>query len=99
MNLVFTDDTGKHLVGETVYKNLKKIYATIGLPHSRFHDLRHSYAVALLEADVDIKTIQSNLGHYNISTTLNVYAHVPQKLKKDSADKLEAYINSLKKGG
>lgn len=98
LNLVFTDDSGKHLIGETVYKNLKQIYASIGLPHSRFHDLRHSYAVALLEADVDIKTIQSNLGHSNISTTLDVYAHVTQRLKKDSADKLEAYISGLKNG-
>ena len=96
MNLVFTDDTGKHLARETVYQNLKKIYASIGLPNSRFHDLRHSYAVALLEADVDIKTIQSNLGHSNISTTLDVYAHVTQKLKKESADKLENFIKSLR---
>ena len=99
MNLVFTDDTGKHLVGITVYKHLKKIFAKIGIPESRFHDLRHSYAVALLEAGVDVKTLQTNLGHSNISTTLDVYAHVTQKLKADSADKLEKFVSGLQKHG
>lgn len=99
MNLVFTDDTGKYLVEITVYKNLKKVFASIGLPESRFHDLRHSYAVALLEADVDVKTLQNNLGHSNISTTLDIYAHVTQRLQKDSADKLEKFVSGLQKQG
>lgn len=99
MNLVFTDDTGKYLVEITVYKSLKKIFAGIGLPESRFHDLRHSYAVALLEADVDVKTLQNNLGHSNISTTLDIYAHVTQRLQKDSADKLEKFVSGLQKQG
>lgn len=99
MNLVFTDDTGKYLVEITVYKNLKKVFANIGLPESRFHDLRHSYAVALLEADVDVKTLQNNLGHSNISTTLDIYAHVTQRLQKDSADKLEKFVSGLQKQG
>lgn len=99
MNLVFTDDTGKYLVEITVYKSLKKVFAGIGLPESRFHDLRHSYAVALLEADVDVKTLQNNLGHSNISTTLDIYAHVTQRLQKDSADKLEKFVSGLQKQG
>lgn len=99
MNLVFTDNTGKYLVEITVYKNLKKVFAGIGLPESRFHDLRHSYAVALLEADVDVKTLQNNLGHSNISTTLDIYAHVTQRLQKDSADKLEKFVSGLQKQG
>jgi len=99
MNLVFTNDTGKYLVEITVYKSLKKIFAGIGLPESRFHDLRHSYAVALLEADVDVKTLQNNLGHSNISTTLDIYAHVTQRLQKDSADKLEKFVSGLQKQG
>ena len=97
MNLVFTDDAGKYLVANTVYRNLKKIFAQIGIPESRFHDLRHSYAVALLEADVDVKTLQMNLGHSNISTTLDVYAHVTQKLKTRSAEKLEKFVSDLQK--
>ena len=47
----------------------------------------------------DVKTLQTNLGHSNISTTLDVYAHVTQKLKADSADKLEKFVSGLQKQG
>ena len=46
MNLVFTDELGGHLCAHTVYHRFKDIAASIGLPEARFHDLRHSYAVA-----------------------------------------------------
>ena len=39
--LVFTDDMGHHLATQTVYKDYKKIVASIGCPNKRFHDLRH----------------------------------------------------------
>ncbi len=42
-DLVFTDEMGKHLSHHTVYQNYKRVVASIGLPESRFHDLRHPY--------------------------------------------------------
>lgn len=50
------------------------------LPHIKFHDLRHTHATLLLSEGVDVKTIQKRLGHSNISTTLNTYAHVVEEL-------------------
>lgn len=41
--LVFTNELGEHLVPFTVYKKFKKLVKEIGLPESRFHDLRHPY--------------------------------------------------------
>jgi integrase len=43
---VFTNEIGQHLASPTVYNNFKRIVRDIGLPEARFHDLRHSYAVA-----------------------------------------------------
>lgn len=45
-NLVFTDELGHFLWIRNVYRDFKKIVTSIGLPQVRFHDLRHSYAIA-----------------------------------------------------
>ena len=58
----------------------------------RLHDLRHSHASLLLEADVNIKVIQERLGHSKINTTLDVYSHVSQKLEQESINKLERFF-------
>ena len=95
-NLVFTDELGKHLYPQSVLKRFKKVAAIIGKPNARFHDLRHTYAVTALQEGDDIKTVQSNLGHATASFTLDVYGHVSEKMKKDSAARMEAFIKSIK---
>ena len=44
-----TNELGGHLLHQTVYKQYKRLVASIGLPEARFHDLRHSYAVLALK--------------------------------------------------
>lgn len=68
---------------------------SIGLSEERFHDLRHSYAVAAIESGDDIKTVQTNLGHATASFTLDVYGHVSQRMRQQSADRMEAFIRKV----
>lgn len=79
----------------TVYKVFKEIVKSMGLEQARFHDLRHSYAVVSLESDDDIKTVQTNLGHATASFTLDVYGHVSQKMRQQSADRMEQFIQKI----
>ncbi|MCI1959673.1 MAG: site-specific integrase [Clostridia bacterium] len=95
-NLVFTNDTGRHLAFCTVYKHFKKIAISIGLPDARFHDLRHTYAVTALQEGDNIKTVQGNLGHATAAFTLDVYGHVSEKMKRESAERMEKYIKNIK---
>ena len=95
-NLVFTNALGEHLKHVTVYNHYKRIVKKIGISKARFHDLRHSYAVAALQAGDDIKTVQENLGHHTAAFTLDVYGHVTDKMRKESADRMEAFIQSIK---
>ena len=95
-NLVFTNEAGEHLCHHTVYKNFKKIVKAIGIPETRFHDLRHTYAVISLQNGDDIKTVQDNVGHATAAFTLDVYGHVSQRMKKESANRMQSYIDELK---
>lgn len=92
---VFTDELGRHLSPCTLYHSYKRIAASIGLPASRLHDLRHSFACASLMAGDDIKTVQENLGHYTASFTLSTYAHVTGEMKQASAARMEGFIQSI----
>ena len=64
-------------------------------PQARFHDLRNSYAVVSLKSGDDVKTVQENLGHATAAFTLDVYGHVTEKMKKDSTDRMQAFIKSV----
>ena len=94
-DFVFTDEDGRHLKPKQVYDSFKKIVEEIGTPSTRFHDLRHSYAVALIKSGDDIKTVQENLGHATAAFTLDVYGHVTEQMKRDSAARLQAFINAV----
>ena len=96
--LVFTNEFGTHLTKPTVYREYKRIVAAIGCPDARFHDLRHSYAVAAIRAGDDIKTVQGNLGHATAAFTLDVYGHVTDQMKRESADRMERFIRTVSAG-
>ena len=93
--LVFTDPLGHNLSSQTVYLHFKKLVEKAGCPKARFHDLRHSYAVAALQSGDDVKTLQENLGHHSAAFTLDVYCHVTEKMRKDSADRMEQFIQDV----
>lgn len=96
MNLVFTNEIGGHLMPHTVYHRFKAIVEAMGCPDVRFHDLRHSYAVAAIRAGDDVKTVQENLGHATASFTLDIYGHVTEQMKQASASRMEQFIHSVR---
>lgn len=61
------------------------ILEEVGLKRSiKFHGLRHTFASTLIENKVDVKTVSSLLGHSDISTTLNVYVHPSEEMKRNA---------------
>lgn len=92
---VFTNAIGQHMKRQTIYQHFKKLVTSLGLPEVRFHDLRHSYAVAAIRAGDDLKTVSENLGHASVSFTLDVYGHVTGDMRKSSADRMQQYISAL----
>lgn len=72
-----------------VRKRLFLILEHAECKHIRFHDLRHTFATNALEHGMDIKTLSTIIGHVSSATTLNVYAHVTDDMKKDAALKID----------
>ena len=61
----------------------------------RFHDLRHSFAVASLKHGDDVKTVQENLGHATAAFTLDVYGHATDEMKRASGKRMDAAIQQI----
>ncbi|TAM55773.1 MAG: site-specific integrase, partial [Chloroflexota bacterium] len=73
---VFTTPTGGPLDHANVLHRFQAAIGRAGLPHQRFHDLRHAAATLLLERGEDLAVISKMLGHSNLGTTADVYAHL-----------------------
>jgi len=68
--------------GRAFTKFLKKA----GLPHVRFHDLRHAHATLMLSRGVHPKIVSERLGHASIGITLDTYSHVLPSMQQEAAD-------------
>lgn len=69
-----------------------KLLKKAGLPHVRFHDLRHSCVGLLMANGVALERIRDWVGHSDIRTTANVYGHLEFCSKKETATAIQ---NSL----
>ncbi len=87
--LIFCDRHGGFFSPDEVLRSFSKLLKKIGLPHMRFHDLRHSAATILLVAGVHPKVVQERLGHSTIAMTLDVYSHVLPSMQQEAAGKID----------
>lgn len=93
--LVFTTPEGNYVSPTALRYHFKKLVTEIGVPTCRIHDLRHTFAVLSLQNGDDIKTVQGNLGHATAAFTLDVYGHVSERMKDESAARMQAYFEAF----
>ena len=89
-NFVFTKEGGSPLGKgfiSTFYRNIRE-KVSISSP---VHAMRHTHATWLIEAGANIKAVQTRLGHSDIKTTLNIYAHVTKKMEDDTLDIIKKF--------
>lgn len=94
-NIVFCNEYGKYLDSSRLRKEFKKILINNNLEVRKFHDLRHTFATRLFELGENPKTVQTLLGHSNISTTLDTYTHVLNNVKENVSSKLNDLYLSM----
>ena len=89
---MFCRSDGRHLSDSTPNRVLDRALVKAGLPHIRFHSLRHSWAVAHIRAGTDIKTL-AHLGRWSSTQTLlETYAHVMPAIGGDAVKNLDRLI-------
>ena len=88
--LVFASEAGAPLDRRDVTsRRFKPLLERAGLPHFRFHDLRHTCATLLLTQNVNPKVVSEMLGHSSIAITLDTYSHVLPTMQDSAARALE----------
>ncbi len=94
-DLVFTTRIGTPLDERSVLRQFQKILAVAGLPKMRLHDLRHSAVAILIAQGVHIKAISELLGHSSVAFTLQVYGHLLEETKRETALKMDEALSPV----
>ena len=85
---IFKNPNGMPYRPDSLTRSFKRALERHGLPQMRYHDLRHSTASILVDKGWDINDIKEWLGHSDISTTANIYAHISHRKKVSLAQDL-----------
>ena len=89
---LFIQENGTPMHPSSLNHWMRKFEKENGLPHIYPHKFRHSQASILYATGVDLVTISKRLGHKQVSTTQNIYAHL---LKESDRKASEAIANVL----
>jgi integrase len=85
LDLVIDRGDGSPLNPDTMSSAWRGLVRRHGLPHVRFHDLRHAHATLMLLKGVHPKIVSERLGHASIGITLDTYSHVLPSMQTEAA--------------
>ncbi len=92
-NMVFTREDGSPLRLAYLNEKLDTLIKKHNLHRINIHGFRHSHASLLFEAGASIKEVQERLGHSDIQMTMNIYTHVTDTVKEQTAQKFQKYMD------
>lgn len=94
-SLIFTTSKGTPLSSKNLYNRvLAPACDRIKQPRVSWHSFRHTHATLLAEVGESIKTAQALLGHSDIATTLNTYAHVIPDSQRRAVERVAGILFS-----
>lgn len=89
---VFTNQENEFIQHAHVTTVMNRILKKNDLKKITTHQLRHSHCSLLFESGATIKEVQERLGHSSYEVTLNIYTHVTEEKKEETASKFAQYV-------
>lgn len=90
--LVFSNENGEYLQPTKTRKWMLHIQEKYNFEKITTHGLRHTHCSLLFEAGASLKEVQDRLGHSDIQTTMNIYAHVSKQARDEAIKKFSNYV-------
>ena len=83
------------LSGSAIYNRFKRVLKKLGIPHFRFHDLRHYNASLMLAMGIPNKYAQARIGHATDNMLKNVYQHIMADKQTETNNIMSDYFDNL----
>ncbi|MCC4045639.1 tyrosine-type recombinase/integrase [Enterococcus gallinarum] len=91
--LLFTNEENKPYYLDFVNHNLKRVIKENQLKYITPHGFRHTHCSLLFESGASIKEVQVRLGHTDIKTTMDIYAHVSKRQTEETANRFADFMS------
>lgn len=93
---IFAREDGHPQLRKVVESRLKRLLKMLEINKNITpHSFRHTHTSLLIEAGVGIKEIQQRLGHSDINTTMNIYAHMTANMEEKASQKFSELMKDL----
>ncbi|MDO8223939.1 site-specific integrase [Bacillus cabrialesii] len=93
---IFAREDGHPQLRKVVETRLKRLLKKAGIKKNITpHSFRHTHTSLLIEAGVGIKEIQQSLGHTDINTTMNIYAHMTTNMEEKASQQFSKLMKDL----
>lgn len=95
-NFVFCRVNGYPYIQKTIINRMARLLEHTNIKKDATpHIFRHTHISMLTEAGVDLNTIMERVGHDDMQTTLKIYTHVTNKMKKDASEKMTSTFGNI----
>lgn len=82
---VFTTENGRLIDSSSLNKSYGRLLNRAGIPHRKFHAIRHTFATEAIRRGVDVKDLQMLMGHADLQTTY-IYVQSDENSKRKAIE-------------
>ncbi|MGD6845269.1 tyrosine-type recombinase/integrase [Bacillus infantis] len=95
-NFIFCRENGYPYIQKNLIVRMQRILKKTSIEkHATPHIFRHTHISMMAEAGIDLPTIMKRVGHDDMKTTMRVYTHVTNKMKKNAAERIKNHFSNI----